>query len=239
METQTRFDLNATIANWQQELATQPDLTPEVRRELETHLRDTIEELRQRGLNSEESFWLANRRTGRPQQLDEEFAKEDPTRAWRDRLLWIIVGLLFVNFCGTFINRFGFSLNNPGPLRDRLRDFLPDWIVFYLPNWLVEVRTFYLTQLFSVFLHVIPVFLLALFLANQRIKFWHRTVNYVTGSRTRFVLAALGAFFLTNSFGAFKYGVTYMSLQLPWVLSLIALAAWLIRSNKNSAVLTM
>src|SRR3954454_1055809 len=59
METQTRFDLNAAIAAWQQELGSQPDLTPVVRRELETHLRDTVAELQGRGLNNEESFWLA------------------------------------------------------------------------------------------------------------------------------------------------------------------------------------
>jgi hypothetical protein len=62
METQTRFDLNAAIANWYQELAAQPDLTAVVRRELETHLRDTVAELQARGLNNEESFWLARRR---------------------------------------------------------------------------------------------------------------------------------------------------------------------------------
>ena len=53
METQTRFDLNAAIAAWQQELAAQPDLTHVVRRELETHLRDTTAELQARGLNDE------------------------------------------------------------------------------------------------------------------------------------------------------------------------------------------
>src|SRR4051794_18855031 len=88
METQTRFDLDAAIASWQQELVAQADLTQEVRRELETHLRDTITELQQRGLNNEESFWLARRRTGKPQQLGEEFAKGDPANAWRDRVFW-------------------------------------------------------------------------------------------------------------------------------------------------------
>src|SRR6185312_5757393 len=88
-------------ADWQQELAAQPDLTPVVRRELETHLRDTIAELQKRGLNNEESFWLARRRTGRPQQIGEEFFKADPANVWKDRVFWAVVSMLFLSFWGT------------------------------------------------------------------------------------------------------------------------------------------
>lgn len=94
METQTRFDLNAAIANWQQELAQQADLSPVVRRELETHLRDTVTELQARGLNNEESFWLARRRAGRPELLGEEFRKADPAQVWRERVSWMAIGLV-------------------------------------------------------------------------------------------------------------------------------------------------
>ena len=55
METQTRYDLNAAIENWRAELAAQANLTAEIRRELETHLRDAITGFQQRGLNDEES----------------------------------------------------------------------------------------------------------------------------------------------------------------------------------------
>ena len=56
MENQTRYDLNAAIENWRSELAAQVGLTTEIRRELETHLRDAIAGFQQRGLNDEESF---------------------------------------------------------------------------------------------------------------------------------------------------------------------------------------
>lgn len=59
-ETKTRFDLNAAVQNWQQELAAQPELTEDDRRELEAHLRDTVVEFQRRGLNDDESFWLAS-----------------------------------------------------------------------------------------------------------------------------------------------------------------------------------
>jgi hypothetical protein len=101
METQTRYDLNAAIENWRQELAAQANLTAEVRRELETHLRDTIAGFQQRGLNDEESFWLARRRVGQPQQLGEEFVKADPAKVWRERVFWMAIALFMFGLWGT------------------------------------------------------------------------------------------------------------------------------------------
>jgi hypothetical protein len=63
-------------------------MAPDVRRELESHLRDSIAELRQRGLNDDESFWLARRRADPRQRLGEEFHKvEDVTSL-------VLIGLL-------------------------------------------------------------------------------------------------------------------------------------------------
>ena len=91
MENQTRFDLNTALENWRTELAAQPSLSAENRRELETHLRDTFAELKARGLSEEESFWLARRRIGQPQQLAAEFIKADPAQVWRERAFWMMV----------------------------------------------------------------------------------------------------------------------------------------------------
>lgn len=93
MKNQTCFDLNAAVENWRNELAAQPNLTPDDLRELETHLRDAMAELRQRGLNDEEAFWLAGRRIGQPQQLGEEFKKANPARVWRERIFWMWLAL--------------------------------------------------------------------------------------------------------------------------------------------------
>jgi hypothetical protein len=97
METQTRYDLNAAIESWRQKLAAQPNLTVDVRRELETHLRDAIAGFQQRGLNDEESFWLACRRVGQPPQLNEEFMKSNPAVVRRERVFWMVFGCL--GFC--------------------------------------------------------------------------------------------------------------------------------------------
>jgi hypothetical protein len=94
MENQTRFDLNAAVENWRNELAAQPNLASDDRRELETHLRDAIAGFQQRGLNDEESFWLARKRVGQPKQLVEEFVKANPTAIWRERVFWMAVSLV-------------------------------------------------------------------------------------------------------------------------------------------------
>lgn len=91
MEPQTRFDLSAALQTWREELAAQPNLTAETRRELETHVNDTVAEMRQRGLSDEESFWLARRRVGQPKELSQEFAsaeRENPGREW---VLWFAI----------------------------------------------------------------------------------------------------------------------------------------------------
>lgn len=93
MEDQTRFDLNAAINNWRNELATQPNLASDNLRELETHLCDAITRFQQCGLNDEESFWLARRRVGQPQQLCKEFVKVNPNEVWRERVFWMAAGV--------------------------------------------------------------------------------------------------------------------------------------------------
>ncbi len=103
MENQTRFDLNAAVENWRQELAAQPNLASDDRRELETHLRDAIAGFQQRGLNDEESFWLARRRVGQPQQLGEEFVKANPNQIWRERIFWMAAGIWIIGLFGFLI----------------------------------------------------------------------------------------------------------------------------------------
>src|ERR1017187_9250470 len=77
MENQTRYDLNAAVENWRNELAAQPNLASDDRRELETHLRDAIAGFQQRGLNDEESFWQACKKIGQLPQIGKEFQKNE------------------------------------------------------------------------------------------------------------------------------------------------------------------
>src|SRR5579863_2642063 len=103
MATQTCFDLNTAVESWRNELAAQPHLTPDNRRELEKHLLDAMAEMRGRGLNEEESFWLAKRRIGQPEKVAEEFHKVDVVNLWRERIFWVwLAFFLWTIFNGVF-----------------------------------------------------------------------------------------------------------------------------------------
>lgn len=94
MEYHPIYNLNAAVENWRKELNSQSNLTSDDRRELETHLWDAMAELRESGLNEEESFWLARRRLGPPHELAAEFIKANPGKTWRDRVFWGVIFLL-------------------------------------------------------------------------------------------------------------------------------------------------
>ncbi len=133
MENQTRFDLTAAIENWRTELAAQANLTTEVRRELETHLHDAIAGFQKRGLNEEESFWLARRRVGKPQQLGEEFVKANPEIVWRERFFWMAISLV-----GSYVFM-------------TWKDLLASWLNPSSYSW---VELFYLIPLFALIVSV-------------------------------------------------------------------------------------
>jgi hypothetical protein len=150
MENQTRYDLNAAVENWRNELAAQPNLASDDRRELETHLRDAIAGFQQRGLNDEESFWLARRRVGQPPQLGEEFIKANPTSVGRERIFWMMIALLIIDFWG----------DTSGLVADVLRTLFPNLI------WLRDVPY---SDAVELLLFSLPLLALIIFLAHGRI----------------------------------------------------------------------
>src|ERR1035441_9071422 len=110
MENQTRFDLNAAIENWLQELAAQPNLASDDRRELEVHLRDLISEFRRKGLGEAESFKSACDRVGRLRQIGSEFQKNRTVKMTRHPMasgayIGFILGLIMFLFGLSFAYR--------------------------------------------------------------------------------------------------------------------------------------
>jgi hypothetical protein len=97
MATQTRFDLNAAIEGWRNELSSQRNLSPDACRELEAHLRDSIAVLQERGLREEEAFLIARKRIGELPLLNREF-KRGEARHWERPLAfaaWIVFAVSF------------------------------------------------------------------------------------------------------------------------------------------------
>jgi len=104
MGTKACFDLNQTILQWRNSLAQSATIRAEEIDELESHLRDSIEHLRERGLNEEEAFLIATRRVGSDELLTTEFAKANPSRIWRGRLCWMLMGIFLFQVLGSLPN---------------------------------------------------------------------------------------------------------------------------------------
>jgi hypothetical protein len=94
METENEFNLSNAVALWRQELLTQAEILPEEIRELESHLRSSIDGLKKLGLREDEAFWLARRRLGNGEKIGLEFAKAKPYRLWQNRLHWLTAGVV-------------------------------------------------------------------------------------------------------------------------------------------------
>jgi hypothetical protein len=78
------FDLERSIERWRQTLSATPGLTADALAELESHLRDEFQRLRETGLEPERALALAIERLGTPEALAREFEKvaAGPTAAW-------------------------------------------------------------------------------------------------------------------------------------------------------------
>lgn len=98
MENETRFDLNAAVARWRKNLQSSPALRPQDVEELETHLRESTQALRARGLTLEEAFLTASRRLGPRRELEPEYGKVNGHHVWIHRVVWMLLGLIFFSF---------------------------------------------------------------------------------------------------------------------------------------------
>jgi hypothetical protein len=110
MEHKTRFDLNGAIANWRQNLAAHETFDAQTLRELESHLREAIDELSAKGLPPEEAFWLATRRIGATESLATEFQKANPLSIWRTRVFWMLVGVAGLDFLSHSLQAISFTV---------------------------------------------------------------------------------------------------------------------------------
>jgi hypothetical protein len=146
MENQTRYDLNAAIESWRNELAAQPNLASDDRRELETHLRDAIAGFQQRGLNDEESFWLARKRVGQMQPLGEEFEKADPTKIWRERVFWMAAGVLTIWMLGQIV--FSVEIITRWIVSPQWNRFIVEYSFWLIPLEIFAIGAFFASRWF-------------------------------------------------------------------------------------------
>lgn len=213
MATQTRFDLNAAMEGWRNELAAQPQLSSDDRRELEKHLADTMAELRQRGLNEEESFWLARRRIGRPKQLAEEFEKADPVGVWRERVFWMALAILIFFLWECLVGRI---------------TLLSGWIPRYCQSYIY----FFLIWLMPI--------CLAILLAKGKLNF--PVLGTAFKNRWLFASSTIAILLLADALQTWVASGFHMT-KLFWVnqilyfgfpLMIVALVTWLLPARKTA-----
>src|SRR5262249_17528298 len=92
MEKDTSFDVTAAIQRWRDNLSRSPNFRTADINELESHLRESMDELRARGLSADEAFTIASRRIGPAPALAAEFGIINPGSIWMDRMLWMLIG---------------------------------------------------------------------------------------------------------------------------------------------------
>ena len=88
------FDLNEKISMWRSNLAQSETLGSSDIDELESHLREEIENLTGLKLSDEEAFLIATHRLGSTDSLAEEYEKINRGVKFRHRLFWIATGVL-------------------------------------------------------------------------------------------------------------------------------------------------
>jgi hypothetical protein len=99
MENRTEFSIDKSIINWKSQLSKKVNFTGDNINELESHLLDEIQELKELGLNDEESFLVAIQRLGSIEQLTSEFSKVNQKVYFRSKVLPYLKGvLMFIAF---------------------------------------------------------------------------------------------------------------------------------------------
>jgi uncharacterized membrane protein YeaQ/YmgE (transglycosylase-associated protein family) len=86
------FDLNKTITKWRRQMLDAGIKNPVVLEELESHLREDIEQQLRFGTSAPRAFEIAVHKIGRPNTLRSEFRKNE--RATMKRTVTILLGIL-------------------------------------------------------------------------------------------------------------------------------------------------
>lgn len=164
------FDLETQINSWRDHLRARGNFTETDLSELESHLRDEIDDLISSGLSSDEAFLISVKRLGNADAISNEYAKVNTANLWKHFMLDpvnpeagrqnrrdIIMVVLFAFLAGTLIKLpglFGWKLFAPGSevfyVRNLSVFILPFIAAFFLIKRGAESRTW--TWIFAVFI---------------------------------------------------------------------------------------
>ncbi len=139
------FELESQIRKWRGHLRSAGSLGEQDLEELESHLRDSIDDLTSRGVTTEEAFLVSIRRLGDTDTLGDEFAKVTTESVWRQLLVpapddasrrrqrtevTLVIGLaLAAGLLGKIPALFGFEVSD-----DTAAPYLKNAFLFVLPS---------------------------------------------------------------------------------------------------------
>lgn len=93
MEQSTEFNLESNLSDYLRELNTNRIISMEEQDELFDHMSCEIEDLRNTGLSTEESFLISRKRLGEPTLLSSEYQKAKP---WTRTIQFLVSSVVFV-----------------------------------------------------------------------------------------------------------------------------------------------
>jgi hypothetical protein len=94
MESDNEFNIQKQIDQWAIKIKSEPSLTESDSEELKSHLLDSIDQLKDTGLNDEEAFWVASRRIGTNVDWEEDYSQVNNPVIQMRRSLFIFAGVL-------------------------------------------------------------------------------------------------------------------------------------------------
>lgn len=110
------FDLNKSILSWKQNLKLNDSFTNENIDELESHLNEQICDLTESGLNDEEAFWVAQKRIGTIQSLNQEFIKINKLNIFKKKVHWMLTGIVLMILYIFFVDSISNTISSIGLL---------------------------------------------------------------------------------------------------------------------------
>ncbi len=155
------FDLETQINSWRDHLRARGNFTETDIRELESHLRDEIDDLTSAGLSPDEAFLISVKRLGNADAISNEYAKVNTENLWKHYMLDpldpasqrqnrqdVVLVVLFALLSGTLIKipeLFGLSIQNQSAELFYLKNIslfvLPFGAAFFLIKRQHDVKT--------------------------------------------------------------------------------------------------
>ena len=98
MEINKKFNIQEKLEDWLKKIKSEPSFTEADSEELKSHLLDSIDQLKDTGLNDEEAFLIASRRIGTTVDWEDGYSQANNQVIQMRRSLLIFAGVL-VYFC--------------------------------------------------------------------------------------------------------------------------------------------